>query len=198
MTEQLMIIVMLIVVGYLLLLLELLVIPGFGVTGIGGFVCLAAGSVLAVRDLGQLTGGLIVAGVIAGTTLILMGIPRTRYGRQIVLRDSLADAHVEPSAVAPGTEGVAESDLRPSGIARFGTRRESVVTPGEFVESGTPVRVINVEGGRVVVEPVTGEAGTTGPAVHPAKPARKDTKGGGDPGSPGPPAAAAGPREGET
>ena len=50
-----------------------------------------------------------------------------------------------------GAIGEALSDLRPAGVARFGDRRVDVVTEGEFIPRGTPVRVIKVEGPRVVV-----------------------------------------------
>ena len=51
-----------------------------------------------------------------------------------------------------GETGFAESDLRPSGIARFGERRESVVSRGEFISSGAWVEVVEIEGTRLVVE----------------------------------------------
>ena len=55
-----------------------------------------------------------------------------------------------------GARGVAESDLRPSGVARFGDLRESVVTAGDFITSGTPIRIVSSEGARVLVEPDAG------------------------------------------
>ena len=50
-----------------------------------------------------------------------------------------------------GQLGVAESDLRPVGVARFGEARIDVVSEGGFVRAGTPVRVREVEGARIVV-----------------------------------------------
>jgi membrane-bound serine protease (ClpP class) len=152
MIDQLLFVGMLIVVGYVLLALELLVIPGFGVAGIGGLGCLAAGGVFAVRYFGAGWGGLVILVVITITTILMIRFPRTRYGRSMVHRQSLDGATVESSPLAPGQIGVAESDLRPAGIARFEEHRESVVTDGEYIAAGDPVRVTAVEGGRVVVE----------------------------------------------
>jgi membrane-bound serine protease (ClpP class) len=152
MIDQLLLVALFIVVGYILLALELLVIPGFGVAGFGGLACLVTGSVLAVRYFGGTTGGLVVVGVLAVATVLMIGLPRTRHGRNIVHRQSLAGATASRSQAAVGDAGVAESDLRPAGIARFGEQRESVVTDGEYIAAGTPVRVTQVEGGRVVVE----------------------------------------------
>ncbi len=53
-----------------------------------------------------------------------------------------------------GAEGVALAPLRPSGPARFGTRRIDVLTGGAFIEAGGRVRVTAVHGSRVVVEPL--------------------------------------------
>lgn len=152
MTDQLFVVIGLIVLGYLLLAVEVLVIPGFGVTGIGGFLCLGAGCFLAVRYFGTQTGGVIVVTVVVATTGFFIWLPRTRLGRSIMLRRSLKAAQSANAVLAVGERGVTESVLRPAGIARFGARRESVVSNGEYIDAGRPIRVLLVEGGRVVVE----------------------------------------------
>jgi membrane-bound serine protease (ClpP class) len=53
-----------------------------------------------------------------------------------------------------GQHGVALSDLRPAGVARFGKARVDVVTEGDFVARGTPIEVLRVEGNRVTVRAV--------------------------------------------
>ena len=54
-----------------------------------------------------------------------------------------------------GARGEAVSFLRPAGVARFGELRVDVLTEGEFVPAGTPVRVTRVEGARIFVRPET-------------------------------------------
>lgn len=53
-----------------------------------------------------------------------------------------------------GQSGTALTPLRPAGAAMIGQDRIDVVTEGKFVDANTPVKVIHVEGSRVVVEPV--------------------------------------------
>jgi len=53
-----------------------------------------------------------------------------------------------------GRTGSAASFLRPAGVATIDGQRVDVLTEGEFIASGTPVRVTRVEGARVFVEPV--------------------------------------------
>lgn len=161
------------VIGLGLLALEVFVIPGFGVTGVLGILCVVSALVLTL--IGLPLGVLLQTGawvepltrvVLALlVTLVAMAIslrflPRTRTMRRLVLESSLA-SNVHPSGPSSfvaaddsrflGLEGVAESDLRPVGVARFGSERIDVVSEGGYVRAGTRVRVCLVEGARIVV-----------------------------------------------
>jgi len=151
-SDHLVIVSALLVIGYLLLAVEVFVIPGFGLTGIAGLGCLAGGCAMAFVWFGTGLGMLLVVAVLGGVTALLVIVPRTRFGRHVVHRRSLAEAHAGETAVAVGQLGVADSDLRPAGIARFGELRESVVTEGEFLVRGSTIRVLEVRGTRIVVE----------------------------------------------
>ena len=50
--------------------------------------------------------------------------------------------------------GTAYTNLRPSGIAIIDNKKVDVVTEGEMTDKNTSVKVIKVEGNRVVVRPV--------------------------------------------
>lgn len=51
-----------------------------------------------------------------------------------------------------GKEGVALTDLRPSGTIRINGNRIDVVSRGDYIDKGEAVIVIKVEGSRVVVK----------------------------------------------
>jgi membrane-bound serine protease (ClpP class) len=53
-----------------------------------------------------------------------------------------------------GKCGVAITVLRPSGIAEFDGERLNVVSQGDFIGKDAAVKVIAIEGGRIVVAPV--------------------------------------------
>ncbi len=82
---------------------------------------------------------------------------RSRAARQLVLSDpegktwKAAEAGLEELA---GREGRTLSRLRPAGLAEIDGERVDVVADAEFLESGVAVRVVEVEGNRVVVEAV--------------------------------------------
>jgi membrane-bound serine protease (ClpP class) len=143
----------LLVAGYLLLAVEIFVIPGFGLVGVLGIVCLLAGCYYASHFFGGAYGALAVLLVLASTTAVLLWIPKSRFGKDVIHSSTLETARSAEPRVAAGQAGVAESDLRPAGIARFGELRESVVTEGEYIGAGTQIVVSEVRGSRIVVEP---------------------------------------------
>jgi membrane-bound serine protease (ClpP class) len=50
-----------------------------------------------------------------------------------------------------GKEGIAITDLRPSGIAKIDGKRVDVVSRGEYLEKDTPVTVYSVTGNQIIV-----------------------------------------------
>ena len=163
MSDHLAVVSALLVIGYILLAVEVFIIPGFGLTGLAGLGCLAAGCIFAFAWFGGEWGTLLVVGVLGGATALLVIVPRTRWGRHVVHRKSLSEAHTGESPITIGQRGIADSDLRPAGIARFGDLRESVVTEGEFLTRGTPVQVLEIRGMRIVVETAPPASDTTAP-----------------------------------
>ena len=70
-----------------------------------------------------------------------------------VLQDLADSKSADPTLVAlAGKRGQAVSPLRPAGYAMFDGRRIDVVTRGEMIAKDAPVRVVKVEGSRVIVE----------------------------------------------
>jgi len=145
-------VIALLIAGYLLLAVEAFVIPGFGVAGIGGLLCLGVGCYLAYQQFGPASGTLAVVVVLGSVTAAMWWIPKTRVGKDVVLSSTLEKSKASTADIVAGTVGVADSDLRPAGVARFGERRESVVTEGEYIGSGQGILVTQVRGSRLVVE----------------------------------------------
>jgi membrane-bound serine protease (ClpP class) len=149
--------------GIALLLVELFVIPGFGLAGILGAAALLAALVMSVVGSGasaeffmfaaaRILLSLLIA--IFASFLLLRFMPRTRFGPQLILDTGLAT--VEDSQLRLlGKHGRASSPLRPAGIADIEGARVDVVSEGDLIEPGTPVVVIRVDGNRIVVRQIT-------------------------------------------
>jgi membrane-bound serine protease (ClpP class) len=148
-------IITLLIVGAILLFLETL-LPGM-IAGIIGFLCLMAAVMLGYRDFGYQTGSLILAGVLVGlvigTWCWLKFFPESRLGKRFISQSSSGELGVEKPELLNGT-GVALTQLRPSGTASINGQRVDVVTEGGLIERGTAVKVVTVEGARIVVREV--------------------------------------------
>lgn len=145
-------VVTLLVIGILLLLAET-VLPGV-IAGVLGACCLLAGIVQGYARFGGRTGNLILALVLFGSTagfcLWLKFFPGSRMARLIVSRKVVGDIGAEQPELVNQT-GTAFTRLRPAGTALINGRRVDVVSDGQLIERGAMVKVVAVEGMRVVV-----------------------------------------------
>lgn len=156
-------------VGALLVLVEALVLPGLGVFGVLGGLAILAGIYMSL--LGGLPTGedYTRAGMVLSMTLglvlvsswaLLRRLPAnrrlTRLG--IFLGEETGRETGYTSAVRRdellGKEGRALTDLRPSGTGIFDDERVDVVSEQEWIEAGSPIRIVASEGYRHVVRPV--------------------------------------------
>ena len=146
------IIVVVLVVGLVLLFTEVAVVPGFGVAGVLGLLALGAGAVAAWTELGPFWGGITAGGSILAAIIMLIWLPKSRAGRQMVLEHDQGEAtSQEDRSALVGRRGVTVTPLRPIGRARFGTEEVDVMTEGEYIDNHREVEVMSVEGPRVVV-----------------------------------------------
>lgn len=148
-------------VGLVLLTIEAF-IPGFGVFGIAGIVCVGVSIYLAGGAGAEALRSVVVAVVL--TVLLAAAIGRFALKRGLWARLSLTEAvkgtpkpvdKIESSLL--GAEGVCLTPLRPAGIAEFSGQRVDVITSGDFLEKGTRVRVVRIDGTKIVVVPVKEE-----------------------------------------
>ncbi len=163
--------VLLFVVGVVLLVVEVYVTPGFGVAGVVGVVFILVSLVLAISALpidvsfntGELKWSLarVVGSMLAVAVMLFAAmaiLPKTRFRSVLVLETSIDgttaggnEGKVISEVVSKGLAGVAETYLRPAGIARFGGMRVDVTTQGDFIEKGEKVVIIRAMGNHVVV-----------------------------------------------
>ena len=152
--------------GAVLVAVEIFVIPGFGLFGVLGGAGILGGLYMSLVGDATLTADLTTAGWILSTTVaiilvtgwaILKRLPQSDrlFRSRIFLASSTdRDSGFESALSRPdlvGSEGVAITDLRPSGTGLFEDERLDVVSESEWIEEGTPIRVVSSEGYRHVV-----------------------------------------------
>jgi membrane-bound serine protease (ClpP class) len=146
----------LLVLGYVMILLEIFVIPGFNIFGIGGFATICLGTYFAFARLGTPAAILVGLAGLAGTAALIWLLVRNSAWNRLVLRKKTDRASGYTSAPASldnlvSSTGVALTPLRPAGRAQFDEQVVDVVTEGDFIEPGDPVEVLSVHGNRIVV-----------------------------------------------
>jgi membrane-bound serine protease (ClpP class) len=148
-------IITLLILGAVLLFLETL-LPGM-IAGIIGAICLLAAVILGYRDFGYQTGSFILAGVLVGlligTWCWLEFFPESRVAKKFISQSSTGELGVARPELLNGT-GTALTQLRSSGTANINGQRVDVVTEGDLIERGARIKVVAVEGARIVVREV--------------------------------------------
>ncbi len=165
--------VMLFTVGVACVLLELFVLPGFGIFGLGGGALVILSLVLASQTFivprnpyqiaqfqrSMLTIAGAAVGIVATSLLARRWIPNMPLLRQVLLApvegQEAADLNRREALVdlsnLLGKQGKTTTPLTPSGKARFDNLLIDVLTDGDSVARGVRVQVVEVHGNRVIV-----------------------------------------------
>jgi membrane-bound serine protease (ClpP class) len=146
------------ILGIVGILWELHVVPGHGLPGIIGAVLLfcavlfSFGTQFFVVAVETIATSVVLTAI--GFSLLVRAIPQNAWANRLALAAVQGPDYVTSSdfTALRGRNGVAASFLRPAGIAQIDGRRVDVLTQGEFIAQGTPIRVARVEGSRVFVE----------------------------------------------
>lgn len=163
---------LILVIGILLLAVEVFVLPGFGIAGFTGLLTIGISLVLMMQDfvipdpslpwekdlmIANLVQVMVsfLAAFILTLVVFRFVLPRLSLSaRGPYLSTSLKAAHVtraEEKGVRIGDLGKADTFLRPSGKIVVGDKRLDAVTTGEFIEKGTPIVIVKIDGTRIIV-----------------------------------------------
>ena len=168
--------IVIVLAGFALIMVEIFVLPGFGVAGITGMMLLLIGLLATFMpeepgrapiywpDLPQTFEGLKrgVVSLAGGLGMLVAGaVALSKYMQHIPYLRDIIPPNPTVEAVTPddpydglvqlGDVGRTEGPLRPSGKARFGSRLVDVISEGDMLDPGTTVEVIERRGNRVVV-----------------------------------------------
>ena len=163
--------------GAILLLIEIFIIPGFGITGISGIILMLVALVLSRQDFifpdfdwqwnifrrNLFYVSLSLVGAMSMIAMLMTLLPHSRlFGRMVLKTSSPGMNRTDTSAsdpqvyeligdVAPGATSTAMTDLRPVGKAMFDGKEYIVRTEGDYIEKNETIVVLRKEGMNLVV-----------------------------------------------
>jgi len=152
--------------GVLLILVELFILPGFGVFGALGVIAALVGVFISLLggyptmpDFGRASSVLTatLAMVLVSSWFLVRRLPANRrlttlgiFLGEATDRDTGYTSSIRRDELM-GMEGKALTDLRPAGTGLFGDERIDVVSEQAWIEQGSPIRIVASEGYRHVV-----------------------------------------------
>jgi membrane-bound serine protease (ClpP class) len=143
--------------GLLALLFELHVLPGHGISGLVGALLILVSIVLAFGAwyVGVVATALSLTLAVAVFFLLLRWLPESAFLRRLAFAgaQSTAEGYIaaKPLTDLMGARGVAQSYLRPAGVAVINGTRYQVQTDGDYIPAQTAILVKRVEGAKVFV-----------------------------------------------
>ncbi|MBT2214505.1 nodulation protein NfeD [Virgibacillus dakarensis] len=151
--------IILLVLGIILIITEFFV-PG-GIVGLLGIGSILGSLFLSGQDIGHMAMSVSIAFIIAIVASVILfktiGLEKGFF-RHIILRDQTSTELGYVSSVNRleliGLEGKAVTPLRPSGTAIFDDERIDVISEGSYIEKDKAVKIVKVEGVRIVVKEI--------------------------------------------
>jgi membrane-bound ClpP family serine protease len=148
------IILVLIGVGILMVLLEILVIPGGGLAGLLGFGLMVTGIWLAFSREGT-TAGLITLGssVVLNVGALVYALRSKTWDRAMLKTNIDTKVNlIDDKLVKVGDSGITVSRCAPGGKALINNEFFEVHARSEFIDEGIEIEVIKVEGNKIFIK----------------------------------------------
>ncbi|MGP4065044.1 NfeD family protein [Oceanobacillus sp. M65] len=149
----------LLLLGVVLLIVEFFV-PG-GILGLLGIGAIIGSLLMSGYDIGHMSMSIAIAFMVAVIASVILfrriGLDKGVF-RHIILRDQtttdLGYVSTANRLELLGLEGKTVTPLRPAGTAVFDNERLDVVSEGSFIETDRNVKIVKVEGARIVVREI--------------------------------------------
>ena len=150
-------VISLVVFGLVLLVVEIIFIPGTTLVGLIGIVIMAVGVALSFNYFGSMVGWSTVGGTAIASGLVLYYSFKSNVWGRFALKSTSSSKvnEGELKELTAGLEGVTISALRPVGKAELANKTYEVKTIGSFVETGTKIRIVKILSNQIIVESTT-------------------------------------------
>jgi membrane-bound ClpP family serine protease len=148
-------IVLLILLGILLILVELLIIPGITVAGIGGFLLIAGGIFCGYYFHNTTTGNYILLGSTVTMILLLVLALKLKTWQRFGLQSTIDGrvSGIDKETLKSGDTGKTVSRLAPIGKALIHDKLYEVRSDGSYINNNSDIIITRIEGNKIFVEP---------------------------------------------
>lgn len=145
-----------ILLGLILIIVEIIFVPGTTVVGIMGFLSLAYGIFQSYVSFGNSVGTATLIGTLIASVLLLYWSFRNKSWERFSLKSTVSAKVNEdfPFKPAVGDKGISVSALRPIGKAAFGEYEIEVSSHGGFINENIEIEVLRIEGSKIIVTPI--------------------------------------------
>ena len=147
-------VIILVVIGVLLLLAEVLLIPGIGVAGLVGIGCMAGGTIGAYYWISPLAGHITLGLSVIFAACCIYVFFKSRMLDKMALKTDI-DAKIDlidGLGIAVGDKGKSIGRLAPMGKVSINGKEVEAKSTKSFIDEDVDIEVVAIEGNHVVVK----------------------------------------------
>lgn len=149
-------IIILIAAGVLLVLAEILLVPGVGVAGILGLISLGGSCFYAFNEFGPAAGTVVTVVNVLLVVALTIVVLRSKTWKKLALKTNI-DSKVnifDETRLAVGDRGKTLTRLAPIGLAMIDSVKYEVKSFEGIINPGVEVEVVLIEENKIYVKPV--------------------------------------------
>ena len=149
-------VILLIVFGLGFIIAEIIFVPGTTLLGLMGLTFTIIGIVISYINFGTGIGtSVLVISFVIGTSALIYSL-KSGIWKKFALKDTNKSKfnEGENDALQVGEEGITASSLRPMGKGDFNDKIYEVTTLGNFLTTGTKIRIVSLKNNKIIVEPI--------------------------------------------
>ena len=145
-------IITLILLGLLLVLAEILLIPGVGIAGVLGLLAMGGSCAYAFMEMGNMTGIIVTSVNAVLLVALIIWVLRAQTWKRLSLETNIDSKAVAPEVeVSVGDKGRSVTRLAPMGTVRFGDNSLEVTSMEGLIDPGMDVQVVAIEDAKIYV-----------------------------------------------
>ena len=145
-------IITLILLGLLLVLAEILLIPGVGIAGVLGLLAMGGSCAYAFMEMVNMTGIIVTSVNAVLLVALIIWVLRAQTWKRLSLETNIDSKAVVPEVeVSVGDKGRSVTRLAPMGTVRFGDNSLEATSMEGLIDPGMDVQVVAIEDAKIYV-----------------------------------------------